>query len=91
MKTVRSRSFVNGLIVSLLQRLEVDLDVIGLGIGLGDIVRALGVLLTPLGPVLDGVVQPLLKLLGVGLGEADVQVHGVRCPGQGLSPPQLVG
>lgn len=90
-KTVRSRSFVNGLIVSLLQRLEVDLDVIGLGIGLGDIVRALGVLLTPLGPVLDGVVQPLLKLLGVGLGEADVQVHGVRCPGQGLSPPQLVG
>ncbi len=90
-KTIRSRGFVNGFIVSLLQRLEVDLDVIGLGIGLGDIVRALGVLLTPLGPVLDGVVQPLLKLLGVGLGEADVQVHGVRCPGQGLSPPQLVG
>jgi uncharacterized membrane protein len=42
------------------------------------------------GPVLDGVVQPLLELLGVRLGEADVWVHGVRCPNQG-GVPQLVG
>ena len=89
-KTVKARSFLNGLIVSLLQRLEADVDVIGLGLGLGDLTRALGALLTPLGPVLDGVVQPLLGLLGVGLGEADVQAHAVRCPGRG-GTPQLVG
>ena len=89
-KTARSRGFVNGLVVSLLQRLDVDVQIIGLGLGLGDLVRATGLLLTPLGPVLDGVIQPLLDLLGLKLGEADVQVHGVRCPTQGRTPV-LVG
>lgn len=85
-KSVRSRGFVNGLIVSLLQRLEVSL----LGLDLGGLVKAVGVLLTPLGPVLDSVVQPLLDLLGLKLGEADVRVHGVQCPTQGRTPV-LVG
>lgn len=90
-KSVRSRGFVNGLIVSLLQRLEVDVGLGPLGgLGLGNLVGAVGVLLTPLGPVLDGVVQPLLDLLGLKLGEADVRVHGVQCPAQGRTPV-LVG
>lgn len=89
-RTVRARGFVNGLIVSLLQRLDVDVDVIGLGLGLGDLAKALGALLTPLGPALDGLVQPLLDLLGLKLGEADVRVHGVQCPTQGRTPV-LVG
>jgi uncharacterized membrane protein len=85
-KTARSRGFVNGLIVSLLQRMEVSL----LGLDLGGLVNAVGVLLTPLGPVLDAVVQPLLDLLGLKLGEADVRAHGVQCPTQGRTPV-LVG
>ena len=90
-RSVRSRGFVNGLIVSLLQRLEADVGLGPLGgLGLGDLVKALGVLLTPLGPVLDGVIQPLLDLLGLKLGEADVRVHGVQCPTQGRTPV-LVG
>lgn len=89
-RSVRARGFVNGLIVSLLQRLDVDVDVIGLGLGLGDLAKALGALLTPLGPALDGLVQPLLDLLGLKLGEADVRVHGVQCPTQGRTPV-LVG
>ena len=89
-RSVRARGFINGLIVSLLQRLDVDVDVIGLGLGLGDLAKALGVLLAPLGPVLDGLVQPLLDLLGLKLGEADVRVHGVQCPTQGRTPV-LVG
>lgn len=90
-KSVRSRGFVNGLIVSLLQRLEAEVGLGPLGgLGLGDLVGALGLLLTPLGPVLDGVVQPLLDLLGLKLGEADVQAHGVQCPTQGRTPV-LVG
>ena len=89
-RSVRARGFVNGLIVSLLQRLDVDVDVIGLGLGLGDLAKALGALLTPLGPLLDGLVQPLLDLLGLKLGEADVRVHGVQCPTQGRTPG-LVG
>ncbi len=85
-KSVRSRGFVNGLIVSLLQRTEVSL----LGLDLGGLVQAVGALLTPLGPVLDGIVQPLLDLLGLKLGEADVRVHGLQCPTQGRTPV-LVG
>ncbi|WP_292036463.1 MULTISPECIES: TadG family pilus assembly protein [unclassified Brevundimonas] len=90
-KSVQSRGFINGLIVSLLQRLEVDVGLGPLGgLGLGNLVSTLGVLLTPLGPALDGVVQPLLDLLGLKLGEADVRVHGVQCPTQGRTPV-LVG
>lgn len=61
-----------------------------LGLDLGGLVNAVGVLLTPLGPALDGVVQPLLDLLGLKLGEADVRVHAVQCPTQGRTPV-LVG
>jgi uncharacterized membrane protein len=89
-KSIRSRGFVNGLIVSLIQNLEPDIEILTLGLGLGDLVKAVGALLTPLGPVLDGVVQPLLDLLGLKLGEADVRVHGVQCPTQGRTPV-LVG
>lgn len=91
-KTARARGFANGLIVSLLQRLELKVDAAGglLSLGLGDVTRAVGGLLTPLGPALDGLVQPLLGLLGVRLGEADLQAHGVRCPGRD-GAPMLVG
>jgi len=89
-KSVQSRGFVNGLIVSLIQNLDPDVEIATLGLGLGDLVKSLGLLLTPLGPVLDSVVQPLLDLLGLKLGEADVRVHGVQCPTQGRTPV-LVG
>ncbi|CAN5186377.1 TadG family pilus assembly protein [soil metagenome] len=82
-KTVKTTGAINGIVVSLLQRLSVDVNVIGLGIGLGGIVQALGVLLTPLGPVLDAAVNPVLDLLGLSFGEADVTVHGATCPKAG--------
>lgn len=85
-KSVRAKGFVNGLIVTLLR----DTRLTALGIPLHLVTQLLAGVLTPLGPVLDGVVQPLLELLGVRLGEADVLVHGVRCPNQG-GVPQLVG
>ena len=73
------------------QRLDVTVQVVGLGLGLGGIVQALGVLLTPLGPVLDAAISPLLDLLGLRLGQADVRVHGVICPDADRSRPVLVG
>jgi len=85
-KSVRAKGFVNGLIVTPLR----DTRLTALGIPLHLVTQLLAGVLTPLGPVLDGVVQPLLELLGVRLGEADVWVHGVRCPNQG-GVPQLVG
>ena len=61
------------------------------GLGLGDLTKALGQLLTPLAPVLDGVLNPVLDLLGLKLGEADVTVHGLSCPDQRHAVPRLVG
>ena len=86
-KSVSSRAFASGLVVSLLQRLDVTVA----GLDLGGLTRALGQLLTPLGPVLDAVLNPVLDLLGLKFGEADVTVHGLSCPADGRTPPRLVG
>ncbi len=51
---------------------------------------AVGGALTPVGPVLDGVVERALTPLGLSLGEADVTVHHVLCPGR-KAAPVLVG
>lgn len=90
-KTVTSNSLATGLIATLIQRLDVTVHVLGLGVGLGGIVQALGALLAPLGPVLDGAINPLLDLLGLKLGQADVRVHAVTCPDADRSRPVLVG
>lgn len=90
-KTMASRGFASGAVASLLARLDVDVNVIGLGLGLGDLTKALGQLLEPLGPVLDGALNPVLDLLGLKLGEADVTVHGLSCPDPGRTTPRLVG
>ena len=90
-KTMASRGFASGAVASLLARLDVDVNVIGLGLGFGDLTRALGRLLEPLGPVLAGALNPVLDLLGLKLGEADVTVHGLSCPAPGRATPRLVG
>lgn len=79
-RTVGTTALAQGVVASLIQRLNVTVRTLGLGVGLGGLTSALGVLLAPIGPVLDAAVLPLLDLLGLKLGEADVQVHGVSCP-----------
>ena len=90
-RTVQSRAFASGAVTSLLQRLDLEVTALGLGVDVGAISQAVGLLLTPLGPVLDGVLNSVLALLGLHLGEADVTVHGVSCPRGGAAPPVLVG
>jgi len=79
-------------IASLLTKLDLKVELLGglISLPVSELLGTVRGLLTPLGPVLDGVVQPLLELLGVRLGEADLRVHGVRCPNQ-QGAPQLVG
>lgn len=86
-KSVKSRGLATGLITSLLQRLELDVA----GLPLGGVASAVGQLLSPLGPVLDSAVNPVLDVLGLKLGEADVAVLGLSCPATGRAPPRLVG
>lgn len=89
-KTVRSNGLIGGALSSTLERLTLQVDVVGLGLGLGDLASATRQLLRPVGAALDELVEPLLATLGLSLGEADVTVHGVSCPDRTASPA-LVG
>lgn len=79
-QTVKSTGFTSGLVSSLLGRMQLDVKVVGLGLGLGNLTQSLNSLLTPLGPLLDGVINGVLATLGLSFGEADVIVHGATCP-----------
>jgi uncharacterized membrane protein len=90
-RTAQTTGAMSSVVSSLLGRLDVDVNVIGLGLGLGGLSSSLTSLLTPLGPVLDGVVNPVLDLLGIRLGEADAVVHGLRCAQTRRPSAALVG
>ena len=66
---------------SLLGNLSVTVKILGLGLGL-DQAGVKSIVQTTLSGVatpLDSSINGLTSLLGVGLGEADVRVNGVRC------------
>lgn len=87
-KTAKVRDYLSSLTSSLLQSLDLRVEILGLGIGLGSVssIKALVVsLLQPVTALLDSLLAPLLELLGVSLGEVDVQVHGMRCGSAVLS------
>ena len=90
-RSVHSTGLVQGVVASLVRDLQIDVQVLGLGLGLGDLVSAVGVLLTPLAPVLDGLINGVLGVAGLRLGEADLIVHGLSCPAAGSGRPALVG
>lgn len=83
-KTVRTRDAAQATLSTLLGRTNISVRAAGLGLSTGavtSLVRsALGTAAAPLDQLLNG----LLDLLGVGLGEADVRVNGVRCGGAAL-------
>lgn len=85
-KTVRSTGFVSGTVSSLVSRLNLSLN----GLDLGGLLGLVKPLLTLVGPVLDGLVDGLLEVLGLSVGEADLVVHGLSC-GSTTATPVLVG
>lgn len=89
LKTARTTTIPSSLFGSLFGNLDIEPRILGIRLGLGSesaIIRALGSLLTPLGPVLDLTINGVLATLGLGIGEADIRVHAVRCDN-----PVLVG
>ena len=75
LKTARTTSFTGSLVSSLFDDLELTVA----GIGQGVVSPLIHALLAPLVPTLDLTIATLLETLGLSLGEADVQVYGVRC------------
>lgn len=79
-QTVSTSKLVGSLFGGLITGLDLEVVLIGaLPLPLGGLTQLLGILLQPLAPTVDGLLFGILDLLGVKLGEADVQVTGVLC------------
>lgn len=80
LKTARTQTPISSLVGSLLGDLDLTVNVLGIGLSSPTVIaRALRAQLAPLAPVLDLTITSTLGVLGLGLGEADVRVYGVRC------------
>jgi uncharacterized membrane protein len=82
-KTVKTNDALAAATSSLLTNLDLDVVLLNsiLTLGLGDsiILAALKPVLAAAAAPLDSVITALTDLLGVGVGEADVRVNGLRC------------
>lgn len=82
-KTVRTSDFTSSLVASLVGNMKLSVKAGPLAL-LTPTATLAKLVLDPLlakTALLDGVLNDLLAVLGVGLGEADTWVHGVRCDG----------
>lgn len=78
-KTASTRDVTSSLVGNLLRSADLQVNVLGLGVGVSAVKGLVTSLLTPVAAALDPLLAELLKALGVGLGEVDVQLNGIRC------------
>ncbi len=81
-QTVQTDDLVQGVTSSLVSNMHLSAN----GIDPSGLTALVGSLLTPAAPTLDGVLDQVTSLLGMHVGEADLQIDGVRC-----GKPSLVG
>ncbi len=81
-KTVSTRDYTSSLTSRLIGDLQLNASIAGLGIGLPQVVtgQVAGILASATSPI-DQLLASVLATLGVGLGQADVWVSGIRCDG----------
>jgi uncharacterized membrane protein len=80
-KTVGTTDFSSSLLRGLIRDTEIDVNVLGLGLGLGGLSSLVSNTLSTATPAIDQVLNTVLQTLGVGLGQADVWMLGIRCDG----------
>jgi uncharacterized membrane protein len=85
-QTVSTNDLLTTTASSLIGNLQLQANVLGIGISAGPVVSAVGSTLTGVAPALDSLLNSLTSLLGVGVGQATVRIDGVRC-----GAPVLVG
>lgn len=78
-KTVESSGLVAGAAKSLGDRIDLKINILGLGLGVNALSGLVGDALGLAAPVLDGVLEGLTETLGVHIGEADARVNALRC------------
>ncbi|WP_428629351.1 TadG family pilus assembly protein [Sphingopyxis sp.] len=78
-KTVSSGGLVAGAAKSLSDRMDLKVNVLGLGLNLNALRTVVGDAVALAAPVLDTVLSDITGLLGVHLGQADARVNALRC------------
>ncbi len=80
-KTVKTGDLMQALFSSLLGKLKMTVKFLGLGLPIGElaIISAVQNSLSAITAPLDMLINSLTSILGLGLGEADLRVNGVRC------------
>lgn len=78
-KTVESTGLVAGAAKSLADRMDLTVNILGLGLNSKALAKVVGDAVGLAAPVLDGVLESVTELLGVHIGEADARVNALRC------------
>lgn len=78
-KTVSSSGLVAGAAKSLSDRMDLRVNVVGIGLNLNALRAAVGDSVALAAPVLDTVIADITGLLGVHVGQADARVNALRC------------
>ena len=78
-KTVSSSGLVAGAAKSLSDRMDLRVNVLGIGLNLNALRTAVGESVALAAPVLDTVIADITGLLGVHVGQADARVNALRC------------
>ncbi len=81
-QTTSTTDFISSLLGNLFGNLQLNVNVIGLGLGLpSGLSQTVGNTLSTATSPIDQLLTSLLDTLGVGLGQADTWVSGVKCGG----------
>lgn len=79
MKTVESSGLVAGAAKSLSDRMDLHVNILGLGLNAKALTSLVGDTVGLAAPVLDTLIADITGVLGVHVGEADARVNALRC------------
>ncbi len=78
-ETIRTTAPIQGIASSLIAQASLKVTLLGLPLPVDPLLRAVGGVLAGVAAPLDTLLMTVTGTLGLGLGEADVQVNGLRC------------
>jgi uncharacterized membrane protein len=78
-KTVSTNDIAQASVATLLGDTTLNVGVLGFGLNIAAVTQAVRPPLVAVAPALDTLINALIDLLGVHVGQADVRVDGVRC------------
>lgn len=78
-ETIRASTMTQGVAASLIAHATLGVSVIGIGIPLDPLLRGVGTVLSGVAAPIDLLLGAVTGGLGVGIGEADLRVNGLRC------------